>query len=129
MARPAEPGTGTDLATLLERHAEEIAAACADALLDLLSGSHYQTRPGDEQVALARRRCAVRAATLRTGSDAEADGHVADAVRARLGQGFDVAELTRAAIRLPRGEADGGCLRRVAVRSRPLGGTNPVRGR
>jgi signal transduction histidine kinase len=85
------------VASLLERHTEEIASACADALV-ALPGSRYQSRPRADMLASARRQTAAMVALLRTGSDAEMDRYIDAVIRARLGQGFDVSELIQAAL-------------------------------
>ncbi len=94
-----------DLATLLERHTEEIASAHVEAVLKL-PGSHYQTRPRDDMLRWSCRETTDVAAALRTGSNAEMARYTCEVVRLRLSQGFDTAEFVQAVIRLPRGEAN-----------------------
>ncbi len=106
MAQLAEPELV--LATLLDRHTEEIA------------GERFGVRRGDPQAAWlslpdtapdglmhsSRHQPVAVVAALSTGSDPEPGHHTADVVRPRLR--FDIAQLMQVPICLLQGEADGG---------------------
>ena len=84
-----------DLATLLDRHREEIATIWAE-IVHRLPDSHYGERPLEEIRASAMRGLEAMIEALTTGSYAALEAYLTDVSLTRLRMGFDIGEVTEA---------------------------------
>lgn len=84
-----------DLATLLDRHREEIATTWAE-LVHRLPDSRYRERPLAELCASTRRGLEAIIEALTTGSHAALEDYLTDVSLIRLQMGFNIAEVTGA---------------------------------
>jgi signal transduction histidine kinase len=88
-----------DLATLLERHREEIATAWAE-IASQLPDSHYRERPLEERRASAMRGLGAIVEALTTGSYAALETYLTDVSLTRVRMDFHISEVIEALLLL-----------------------------
>lgn len=88
-----------DLATLLERHREEIATAWA-VMASQLPDSRYRERPLEELRASTMRSLGAIIEALTTGSYAALEAYLTDVSLSRVRMGFDISEVLEAMLLL-----------------------------